>query len=56
MDFQQADDAFEKANCPYWTLSDFEQLRRAVRINKQITQEESEMLKEWRKNPAQWGQ
>lgn len=54
--FREAEDAFKMAKCPYWTLSDFEQLRRAVRINKQITQEESEMLKEWRKNPAQWGQ
>ena len=52
--FQKADDAFEKANCPYFTLSDYPTLL-GVAVEKGFVQPNQEqILLNWYKKPEEW--
>ena len=46
---------FEDAKCKLMTLSNFSTLVRVAAKKGYIKEEETEMLKEWSRNPAQWG-
>ena len=46
---------FEDAKCKLMTLSNFSTLVRVAAKKGYIKEEEIEMLKEWSRNPAQWG-
>jgi len=52
--FQTAADNFTAANCPFFSLSDYNALLDVAVETGDIKQEELEVLKAWRKNPAEW--
>lgn len=52
--FAKAEEAFKSANCPYFTLSDYNFLSEKALDNNYIQQEELAALKEWRENPDIW--
>jgi len=52
--FPTAKAAFEKADCPFATLSNYEALIRAAIDINYIDQKNLESLKEWSKNPREW--
>ncbi len=47
--------AFEEANCQLLTLSKFSTLVKVAAKKGYIRQEEISMLREWSKNPSEWG-
>lgn len=52
--FNTADEAFEKAECPYVVLSDYDHLiEQAVNLE-YIQEEELDQLKKWRELPSTW--
>lgn len=52
--FNTADEAFEKAECPYVVLSDYDHLiEQAVNLE-YIKEEELDQLKKWRELPSTW--
>ncbi len=52
--FDTADEAFEKAECPYVVLSDYDHLiEQAVNLE-YIKEEELDQLKKWRELPSTW--
>jgi orotate phosphoribosyltransferase len=52
--FQLAEDNFTNANVDLYTLSDYENLLDLAVAKNYITKNQQELLKEWRKNPAEW--
>ena len=54
--FDLAIDNFRRANCPYVSLSNYNALVKFAEHNQSITEEDVELLKKWRENPAEWGQ
>jgi orotate phosphoribosyltransferase len=52
--FQTAADNFQTANCPFFSLSDYSALLEVALETGDIKQEELEVLKAWRENPAGW--
>lgn len=52
--FAVAEKNFEAANCPLFTLCDYENLLQMVKEKGQINTETLETLQEWRKDPANW--
>jgi orotate phosphoribosyltransferase len=52
--FQLAEDNFTNANVDLYTLSDYENLLDLAVAKDYITKTQQELLKEWRKNPAEW--
>ena len=53
--FPVAEKAFAEANCNFKTLSNYNTLISAALENNYITENDMEMLKEWRTSPETWG-
>ena len=54
--FQEAVDRFKKAGVELFTLTDYHTLIEVALKNGDIHPDQVEMLKQWRKDPAAWGQ
>ena len=52
--FQVATDNFTNANVDLYTLSNYESLLELAVAKEYITENEQELLQEWRKNPSDW--
>lgn len=52
--FDVAEDNFKEANVDLFTLSNYENLLDLAVAKEYITENEQDLLKEWRKNPAEW--
>ena len=52
--FDVAHQNFVEANCPYVTLTDYENLLKKAADSNTITAEQVESLISWRSNPAEW--
>lgn len=52
--FPHADENLSKANCDYFTLSDYETMLPKAVESGYIKEEDLELLKTWRKDPANW--
>jgi orotate phosphoribosyltransferase len=53
--FDIAADNFKLANCPFVTLSNYNTLIKYAAENQYISENDIELLKTWRENPAEWG-
>lgn len=53
--FKIADDAFKKAKCKLFTLSDYETLIEQALKSNYITEKDLKSLKVWRESPETWG-
>lgn len=54
--FDIAADNFKQANCPYVTLSNYNALIKYAEEHQYIVDKDVAVLKQWRENPAAWGQ
>jgi len=54
--FDVAAQNFKKANCPFVTLSNYNALIKYADNHQFISDNDVELLKQWRENPAGWGQ
>ncbi|MDN3546907.1 orotate phosphoribosyltransferase [Mucilaginibacter aquaedulcis] len=54
--FDIADENFKQANCPYVTLSNYNALIKYAEEHQYIADKDVAVLKQWRENPAGWGQ
>jgi len=54
--FDQAEENFRKANCPFSSLSDYSTLLKIAEENGYIKADHLEILQEWRKDPKSWAQ
>jgi orotate phosphoribosyltransferase len=54
--FDIAADNFKQASCPYVTLSNYNALIKYAEEHQYITDKDVAVLKQWRENPANWGQ
>lgn len=54
--FQEALDRFSKANVELYTLTDYHTLIEVALEKDEITPDQVDMLKQWRTDPAAWGQ
>jgi orotate phosphoribosyltransferase len=52
--FQAAEAAFEKAGVPLYSLTDYPSLIELGSKNGSITENQEEVLLNWRKDPASW--
>ena len=52
--FAKAQQAFQQANCPYVTLSNYETLLKIAIQHHYINDEELTLLRKWRENPEEW--
>lgn len=52
--FQVAQDNFSKANIDLYTLSNYDNLLELAVAKEYITENEQDLLKDWRKNPSEW--
>lgn len=52
--FPVAEDNFKEAKVDLFTLSDYENLLDLAVAKEYITENEQDLLKDWRKNPAEW--
>ncbi|MCB0651740.1 MAG: orotate phosphoribosyltransferase [Saprospiraceae bacterium] len=52
--FEKADRAFEEANCPFTTLSNYEALLDEAAKEQYISESEKAVLNDWRKAPELW--
>lgn len=52
--FQIAQDNFRRANCPVYSLSNYDILLKSALETKYINDSDLEMLSAWRKNPDTW--
>ena len=53
--FDLANDNFKQANCPFVTLSNYNALIKYAVENQYISENDVQLLKNWRENPAEWG-
>ena len=53
--FDVAAESFKNANCPYVTLSNYNALIKYAAGTNYINDEDLDLLKKWRDNPAVWG-
>src|ERR1700739_2935446 len=53
--FDEANDNFKQANCPFVTLSNYNALIKYAVENQYISENDVQLLKNWRENPAEWG-
>jgi orotate phosphoribosyltransferase len=53
--FDVAVENFKLANCPFCTLSNYNALIKYAADNQYIPENDIEVLKKWRENPAEWG-
>lgn len=54
--FDAAKEAFDQAQCPYFSLSNYNALVEVAAKRNIITSEQTAVLAEWRKSPDTWGQ
>ena len=54
--FDVAAENFKNANCPFITLSNYNTLINYAEDNQFVTRKDVDMLRNWRDNPAAWGQ
>lgn len=52
--FEYAQQRFAAAECPYYTLTDYQHLIQIAVENNYINREQLPILEEWRKDPAHW--
>lgn len=52
--FDKAVEAFDKAACPFYSLSNYEVLIEEALMKNYIREEDLEALKKWRQNPSEW--
>ena len=52
--FDTAKDAFEKAECPYYTITDYDHLVLQALAQNYIRETELEQLRKWREIPSEW--
>lgn len=52
--FDVAEKNMKEANCPYFTLSNYDCLVKKALETKYITEEDATSLKAWKENPAEW--
>jgi len=53
--FDLANDNFKQANCPFVTLSNYNALIKYAAEHQYISENDVQLLKTWRENPAGWG-
>ena len=53
--FDSAADTFKQANCPFFTLSNYNALIKYAAENQYISENDIQILKNWRENPSEWG-
>jgi orotate phosphoribosyltransferase len=53
--FDIAADNFKKANCPFFTLSNYSALIKYAGENQYISDKDVEVLEKWREDPSIWG-
>lgn len=53
--FKIADENFKAANCPLFTLTNYETLIHIATEKGYVSTKDVDTLKAWRKNPAEWG-
>lgn len=53
--FEQADENFKEAKCPYFTLSNYSALINYAAEHQMIQASDLKLLEDWRKNPENWG-
>ena len=53
--FDVADENFKQAKCRYITLSNYTALLKYAEEQQYITENQIELLKQWREDPANWG-
>lgn len=53
--FDIANDNFKQANCPFATLSNYQELMSYAEKNQLFTSNELMLLNDWVKDPASWG-
>lgn len=54
--FEEAENNFKAANCPYFTLSNYDSMIDQALEQKYITETDISSLKEWRDDPKNWKQ
>jgi orotate phosphoribosyltransferase len=54
--FDIADENFKKAKCRYVTLSNYNAMLKFAEEKQYINSSSIELLQQWRRNPAEWGQ
>lgn len=54
--FNEAVENFKQANCPFYTLSNYNALIKYAVANQYVTEADQELLSKWRETPSQWGQ
>ena len=52
--FAVAEENFEKADCPYITLSNYDFLIEQALHSNYVTESDLESLREWKENPSEW--
>ncbi len=53
--FEQADENFKEAKCPYFTLSNYSALINYAAEHQMIQASDLKLLEDWRTNPENWG-
>ncbi|MCF8257683.1 MAG: orotate phosphoribosyltransferase [Flavobacteriales bacterium] len=53
--FPQADEAFRNADCKIITLSNYDNLLPRAKAIGQVSEDQLQTLREWRRSPATWG-
>lgn len=53
--FDQAEENFRQAKCPYFTLSNYPALISYASEHQMISANDLALLEKWRENPAEWG-
>ena len=53
--FEISKDAFNKANCPFYTITDYKQTIEVALKKGIIQQEQQNLLENWRLGPQTWG-
>lgn len=53
--FPQANEAFKQADCKIVTLSNYDNLLPRAKAAGQVTEEQLETLRSWRRSPSTWG-
>ena len=53
--FDQAEENFKQAKCPYFTLSNYSALISYAAEHRMIAEAEIALLEKWRENPSEWG-
>jgi orotate phosphoribosyltransferase len=53
--FTLAADNFKQANCPYVTLSNYKALIKYAVSQQYVSEQDVELLEQWRENPSEWG-